>query len=68
MPSKPIKGEKYATFEPIRMIKTKRYLMPKMTVGKIGKKFLVSVLILIDVRAEVLKDQSTLSIKKVRGH
>ena len=53
--------------QPILTKKTNKYLIPRMSVGKTGKKFFVSFFILIEVRAVVLKDQSTLRIRKVRA-
>ena len=53
--------------EPILTKKTRRYLIPRMIFGKIGRKFFVSVFILIAVRADVLNDQRMLRSKNIRA-
>ena len=52
---------------PILIRKTKRYLVPSMTVGTKGKMFFVSLLIFTDVIAAVLNDQRILTTKKIKA-
>ena len=52
--------------EVIRIKNTNRYLIPSMSFGIQGRQVLDSVLILTEVSAELINDQSTLSNKSTR--